>query len=153
MNHDWETHHCLYSLAHIRMCCPNTVFFRGRPSNVVRTAMMDRAREHPTALDVRVTKNQFNYFPNDDARREHAEYERKHGPKADLIKMASFFKSKSASPARCVVANGFLQARGGGGSSVPWILNLIILACERIQTYALAMSRDAHFITQVPAEH
>jgi hypothetical protein len=27
--------------------------------------------DHPTLLDMKVTKNQFNYFPNDEARAEH----------------------------------------------------------------------------------
>jgi hypothetical protein len=46
------------------------VYFRGRPSNAVRTEVMERAKTVPE-LDIAITKNHFNYFPDDAAREEH----------------------------------------------------------------------------------
>ncbi len=43
---------------------------------------------------MRVTKNQYNYFPNDAAREEHRVYEKTYGAKADLSPITSFFKNK-----------------------------------------------------------
>lgn len=56
------------------------VYFRGRPSNDVRTAAFTRAKGNPV-LDISITKNHFNYFPDDAAREEHKRYEAKYGKK------------------------------------------------------------------------
>jgi hypothetical protein len=56
------------------------VYFRGRPSNDVRTAAFKRAKGNPR-LDISITNNHFNYFPDDAAREEHRQYEAKHGKK------------------------------------------------------------------------
>lgn len=49
----------------------NRVYFRGRPSNEVRVKAQASARGDPD-YDIRITKNHFNYFPNDEASHGHA---------------------------------------------------------------------------------
>lgn len=41
------------------------LFFRGRPSNKARVDAMLLSKKHPDKLDARITKNQFNYFPDE----------------------------------------------------------------------------------------
>eukprot|EP00056_Hartaetosiga_gracilis_P010463 m.154581 g.154581 ORF g.154581 m.154581 type:complete len:373 (+) comp13318_c0_seq2:86-1204(+) len=69
-------------------------FFRGRPSNEMRVQGMLMSKEHPDMLDIRVTKNQFNYFPDEQAKVDHRNFEKKYGPKANLQPISSFFKYK-----------------------------------------------------------
>ena len=45
----------------------NTVYFRGRPSNAVRIEAMHFGQDKPE-YDIRITKNHFNYFPNEQVR-------------------------------------------------------------------------------------
>lgn len=70
------------------------LLFRGRPSNEYRTQAMLTAKQHPDLLDIRVTRNQYNYFPDEKAKQEHHAYEKKFGPKAPLQPFSSFFKNK-----------------------------------------------------------
>ena len=69
------------------------VYFRGRPSNAVRINAMQSTRNDPD-MDIRITKNHFNYFPNDAAREEHRQFEKKYGPKASRDSFAEGFKNK-----------------------------------------------------------
>ncbi|EGD76818.1 hypothetical protein PTSG_08166 [Salpingoeca rosetta] len=69
-------------------------FFRGRPSNQARVDAMLMSKERPDLVDARITKNQFNYFPNEEARREHRAFEAKYGKKAELQPIDTFFRNK-----------------------------------------------------------
>lgn len=69
------------------------LYFRGRPSNAVRTDAAVEAK-HWRELDVAITRNHFNYFPNDEARAEHAEYERTYGKKSKRSGFSEAFKNK-----------------------------------------------------------
>eukprot|EP00041_Stephanoeca_diplocostata_P009491 m.146206 g.146206 ORF g.146206 m.146206 type:complete len:558 (+) comp17763_c0_seq2:299-1972(+) len=70
------------------------VYFRGRPSNAVRTEVAVRSRARQEAYDIAITKNHFNYFPDDAARLEHKAYEKKYGAKNDREQFAVAFKNK-----------------------------------------------------------
>jgi len=69
------------------------VYFRGRPSNDARTAMFTQAKGNPI-LDIHITNNHFNYFPDDAARQEHREYEAKYGKKKNREPFSTAFKNK-----------------------------------------------------------
>jgi hypothetical protein len=45
-------------------------------------------------LDIRITQNHFNYFPNEEAKREHEVFEATHGKKAKRVTFNSGFKNK-----------------------------------------------------------
>eukprot|EP00039_Didymoeca_costata_P012087 m.172888 g.172888 ORF g.172888 m.172888 type:complete len:530 (-) comp15378_c0_seq2:937-2526(-) len=69
------------------------VYFRGRPSNKARVDGMVMAKNDPE-LDIAISKNHFNYFPDEEAKKEHVRFEKKYGRKADRDDFVSAFKNK-----------------------------------------------------------
>lgn len=70
------------------------LFFRGRPSNIFRVKGMEMTRQFPAELDIQISKNQHNYFPDENAKVEHRLFEEKYGSKAKQIPILDFFKYK-----------------------------------------------------------
>lgn len=71
----------------------DVIYFRGRPSNAARTQAMHLA-EGKSHMDIKISKNHFNYFPNEEAKIEHREWEKQHGKKVDRDKFSAAFKNK-----------------------------------------------------------